>query len=204
MAVFLQIALGDCSMSVEYSLDLVAPTELFNPWTRASMASTQPPKLTKKQKKGIAFRERRTGKGKGKDDPSASEILSHEVPIAEDQDMAEMEDNQVEFEKVESKKGGNKDKGKGTGRSKGDENTEQVGVELDSKSVGKPKKRKRSEEGQADEDESAKPKQKKKKGDVDQVANSKKGQATDKQRFILFVGTRKIIAISLIVSLTTL
>lgn len=146
------------------------------------MASTQPPKLTKKQKKGIAFRERRTNKGKH--DPSAGEIPGQQIPIAEDQDLAEMEDDDVEVEKVEGKKGNNRNKDESTRRSKDDESAEHIGVEVGNRLVEKPKKRKRSEEGQTDEDESAKPR--KKKRDVDQVA--KNGQATEKQRFILFVG----------------
>ena len=157
------------------------------------MASTQPPKLTKKQKKGIAFWERRTIKEKRKHDPSAGEIPSHEVPIAEDQDLAEMEDDDVEIQKVESKKGGIRDKDKGTCRGKDDESAEYIGVEAGDKSVEKPKKRKRSKEGRTDEEESTTPR---KKRNVDQVA--KNGQATEKQRFILFVG-ETIILRSLVV-----
>lgn len=155
------------------------------------MASTQPPKLTKKQKKGIAFWERRTIKEKRKDGPSVGEIPSHEVPIAEDQDLAEMEDDDVEIQKVESKKSGIRNKDKGTCRGKDDESAEYIGVEAGDKFVEKPKKRKRSEEGRTDE--STKPR---KKRNVDQVA--KNGQATEKQRFILFVG-ETIILSSLIV-----
>ena len=41
-------------------------------------------KLTKKQKKGLAFRERKTGKGKKKDD--LIDMENNAVPLMEDQD----------------------------------------------------------------------------------------------------------------------
>ncbi|GAA5987413.1 hypothetical protein JCM11641_002282 [Rhodosporidiobolus odoratus] len=71
-------------------------------------------KLTKKEKKALAFRQNKSGANKGKE----KIVLNEEdaVPEAEDVNMAE-----VDREKVLAKKGGDKDKGKGKKRAREDE-----------------------------------------------------------------------------------
>lgn len=156
------------------------------------MSTTQPAKLTKKQRKGIAFRDRKQGRSKGKNDPPDGEGISHEVPVEENQDLAEIQGDAMEDETLALKKAG-KGKAKATSRSKDDEKPERVGLGRDVKVVETTKKRKREAESQTGADESQTPKQKKKKkGDsgVDTGAKvgEKDGKNQGKQRFILFVG----------------
>ncbi|CAL1695197.1 unnamed protein product [Somion occarium] len=136
-------------------------------------------KLTKKQKKALAFRERK-GKGKAKED------AQHDVPIAEDQDLAEIHD--VETQEAAQ---------------------ETVVVRQDAVSG---KKRKREVQEDQPTSEKGKEKQsekkttKKRKGDGAEAVPTgtdnetepsstgkakKKGRADAKQRFILFVGNLK-------------
>jgi len=151
------------------------------------MASTQPPKLTKKQKKGIAFRERKQGKSnKSKNDQPDGEDDSHAIPIQEAVDQAERQDGDVEMEKDRSAKTSKEGTGKTNGKSKGKHKAEDFPVRGDTKVVDKAKKRKR-EEGEAHETE--KPKQKKMKTDDTKVeVGGKDAKSEVKQRFILFVG----------------
>ena len=151
-------------------------------------------KLTKKQKKALAFRERK-GKGKAK---ASFEDLQNDVPIAEDQDLAEMDDvetqetSQVVEEKL-PQVGESKDKGKDKeDRNKGE-------------AVGKKRKREQQEEVSVPGKEAEGKKTKKRKAaggegvavevneDAEEGAvekSSKKGKKGDgkQQRFILFVG----------------
>jgi hypothetical protein len=151
-----------------------------------SMSSAQ--KLTKKQKKAIAFRERKQGKGKGKD----GEVdVDNDVPIAEDQDMADIHGDDAEVESVGEKEAKQvQAKARDEGRELGFETV----VEM-------PKKRKRDVDGAAEEDDARveKPKRKKKKGVADDgeaeaeagavgKGDKKETQSQLKQRYILFVG----------------
>lgn len=145
-------------------------------------------KLTKKQKKALAFRERGKGKGKGK---ATLEDLQNDVPIAEDQDLAEIDD--VETKEAvgavqESVEPPRKDK----------ESKEKEKV------VGKKRKREQPDEQPRVEKEGESKKAKKRKGDQGEGVSvevsedaegaseksNKKGKKGDErqQRFILFVG----------------
>lgn len=141
------------------------------------LAMSAAAKLTKKQKKALAFRERKS-KGKAK---ATDEDLDNDVPIMEDQDIAdaEVEDTGMEGQKA--------------GQSK-DHSRPQV-VE------GKKRKRDTSESGEQD-GEKTKPKKRKK--DPEQaestMAEEETGEAVEEknaegkkkkdkqQRLILFVG----------------
>ncbi|KAG6866062.1 hypothetical protein C0991_009159 [Blastosporella zonata] len=154
-----------------------------------------PAKLTKKQKKGIAFRERKTGKG-SKDGVHRSE--DNDVPVMEDQDAAILEGPSVEVVKVvegkKSKSAANVPGGdnKAKGKRKADAETEDT-------DAGKPKKRKRGDTDEVDDAGPAeeKPPTKRKKpvagagepGQDKKVATKAKNDG--KQRFILFVGNLK-------------
>lgn len=144
------------------------------------MSNTQPPKLTKKQKKGIAFRERKQGKGKSKH--VDREDAGLQVPVEENLDSAEIEDNYVEAEKVVSS-----EPSRGSSRRNGDEKADHSGGGRGTRVVGE--KRKREEEGEEDQKESNKPEQKKRKGgNGDEKVGEKEEKSQGKQRFILFVG----------------
>ena len=147
------------------------------------MSSAQLPKLTKKQKKGIAFRERKQGKSsKGKNDQPDGEGGGQDVPIQEAVDQAEIQDSDVEMEKAASTRSKETTDKKGKGKA--------VAVREDAKVVESAKKRKR-EEGETHEGahEGEKPKQKKlKSGSEDGAKAEKDSSNRGKQRFILFVG----------------
>lgn len=162
---------------------------VLTPHSRIPMSA--PPKLTKKQKKGVAFRERKQGRGKGKD---AVDDVDNDVPIQEDQDTADVQAVQVE--------------GKGMVRSKGESKVKKQSKDVDAVVSEKQKKRKREaepDEGEGstkkeakDDTQADKPKRKKKKGPIDgdgaetgvakAAAAKKPSQNEMKQRFILFVG----------------
>ncbi|KAJ6503295.1 hypothetical protein C8R47DRAFT_969480 [Mycena vitilis] len=145
-----------------------------------------PPKLTKKQKKGIAFRDRKTTKSR----THGASVENNEVPVLEVQDLADAEgDSPAPAVDAASKKGASKESRKGK--------------EKASDAVAPPpaqKKRKRDQavvEGQADAPEQSKegegPKRKKAKG-ASGAAEDPKAKAVQsqvKQRFILFVGNLK-------------
>ncbi|KAI0375253.1 hypothetical protein BV20DRAFT_960350 [Pilatotrama ljubarskyi] len=140
-----------------------------------------PQKLTKKQKKALAFRERK-GKGKAK----SFDELDNDVPVEENQDLAEVqvdeEPGPVEApagRAADAKKGGAQDADALDGGNKG-------------------KKRKR-EEGNAGDAEGAKEQKSKKKrkgadgagvdtGDAAEGDGQEDGKKKVKQRYILFVG----------------
>src|ERR1700683_5133336 len=127
------------------------------------MPSAHLPKLTKKQKKGIAFRERKQGKsGRGRNDQPNGEDGGQDVPIQEAVDQAEIQDSDVEMEKAASTKKDKESTDKTDRKGKGKRKAEDVPVRGDTKVVEKPKKRKR-EETEAHEGE--KPNQKKVKTD---------------------------------------
>ncbi|KAI0756756.1 hypothetical protein C8Q80DRAFT_1264775 [Daedaleopsis nitida] len=155
-------------------------------------------KLTKKQKKALAFRER---KGKSKSSAQTFDEMDNDVPVDENQDLAEAELD-AEAVPVEAptrpaaaaKKGDTQDadalggshKSKKRKREVEDEGTQDGGKRLD-------------EDKEAGVDGSAsKPKEKKKRKDMDGAGvEVEGGQTTEKagsegkQRFILFVGNLK-------------
>ncbi|KII94156.1 hypothetical protein PLICRDRAFT_100531 [Plicaturopsis crispa FD-325 SS-3] len=140
---------------------------------------TAPPKLTKKQKKAVAFRERKQGRG-GKD--AVLDEDDNDVPVSEDQALAEVQDPGADGkDKDKSAKEGAKAKG-------------------DAVLVVEGRKRKREEaeknegaegEGVGEGGEGEKRKRKRKKG-ADGAAERTDGDAGQKkgvnQRFLLFVG----------------
>ncbi|KIJ65026.1 hypothetical protein HYDPIDRAFT_167349 [Hydnomerulius pinastri MD-312] len=158
------------------------------------MSST--PKLTKRQKKGIAFRDRKQGKGKGKlNDANDNDDLENEndVPLIEDQ---------VHFDGTQGSQGGQgstEDLGaKGKRREKREKGEEGVVV------AAKKRKREVGEEPQEPDGEPDKQKSKRRKGSAGVVVvamgqavegegdgkgkEGGRGEEKSKQRFILFLG----------------
>lgn len=119
------------------------------------MSTPHTPKLTKKQKKGIAFRERKQGKGsKNKNgDDIDREGAGGEIPIEENQDLALLQSTEVEDRELAHAK-----TSKGKGKSSED-NSGQVAASGDTGLVEKSKKRKR-EAGEAISEEGGKERQK--------------------------------------------
>ena len=159
----------------------------FHKTTCIFMASAQPPKLTKKQKKGIAFRERKKGKpDKARYDQFVGEDGGQDVPIQEAVDQAEIQGNHVEMEKVADAKKCQESTVKKNRNRMGKCKAEDVPAPGDTKVVGKSKKRKR-EEGETNEGE--KSTQKKMKKDDDAKAEGRENTKSQaKPKFILFVG----------------
>ncbi|KAG6832530.1 hypothetical protein H0H92_000159 [Tricholoma furcatifolium] len=146
-----------------------------------------PAKLTKKQKKGIAFRERKTGKGRSQD--AVHQTEDNDVPIVEDQDALALEDN---FEKMEDS--AEEKKSESTQNASGGDKLAKGKRKADSegKAVEKSKKRKR-EDAIVDAAESTeeRPATKRKKpvagaGESGDTEVATKPKADAKQRFILF------------------
>lgn len=162
---------------------------------RRAAAMSAPQKLTKKQKKGIAFRDRKVSKSRSHGGPAGLE--DNEVPVLEVQDLA---DDEVDSPALE---GGTKQgvlvdpKGKEKGKEsrKGKEKAKDSGGVPSSPAQ---KKRKRDDaavdsEAVATEGQDEKvdgPKRKKAKGTGE---SAKEGKAQVKQRFILFVGKLKLL-----------
>ncbi|KDR85403.1 hypothetical protein GALMADRAFT_54100 [Galerina marginata CBS 339.88] len=159
------------------------------------MSSTQ--KLTKKQKKGLAFRERKIGKAKN----GHSDTEDNAVPFMEDQDRAGSDGDTPEVAG-----GGDKKKGKATGVAVGDEvkrkegragskgtrktEAEDVPVSVEMTSLGKKRKRGNDETGRAEGSGQPKKALKRKKTDGGADETGEKKNDT-KQRYILFVGNLK-------------
>lgn len=155
------------------------------------MSST--PKLTKRQKKGIAFRE---GKGKAKNQGD----VEHDVPILELQDLIDGRTSDTEGgEDVQSSQRSVGGKGKGR---------EEVVVQKEGEKTGlvvatKKRKREVAEDAQGagagdlegEEGQSGKRKVKRTKGDAgDVLEDAEEGESKtekSKQRFILFLGNLK-------------
>jgi len=147
-----------------------------------------PQKLTKKQKKGLAFRERKTGKNKNAAEGDM-DIHDNAVPILENQDIAGLYGSEVEDERVE-KKESKSTSGSHQTSSKGKEKA------IEESLVGKTKKRKREaadlEFGQIETTMGERSQKRKKGGSKDDpLDNTEKVQGQGKQRFILFVGNLK-------------
>ncbi|KAF9056571.1 hypothetical protein BJ165DRAFT_537259 [Panaeolus papilionaceus] len=173
-------------------------------------------KLTKKQKKGLAFRERKTGKphrsstsnttahSTSFSDNELDEMEAMAIPVMEDQDLADNDCYPTKIGRNEGQKrgkagdhgaGGDAKPRKGAESSKGKRKSEEedvpVSVEV-SKEGGKGKKRKREGEenvGAKEADGESKNKTSKK------IKTSKDGETTTdekknngKSRFILFIG----------------
>jgi len=160
------------------------------------MSNTQ--KLTKKQKKGLAFRERKTGKRQDRNE--LSEMEANAVPVVEDQDIAGGYGDTIEVAGDDHKKKGKavgdavRDEGKRTESkvgSKGKSKAERQDVPVPVEAV---KKRKReaeaTEEAQDLHDSQPKKAVKRKKVD-DKVKSTGDMDKAGRQRFILFVGNLK-------------
>ena len=161
-------------------------------------------KLTKKQKKGLAFRQRTTGKRRPRDELMEMETAA--IPIMEDQDIASIQSDTLQDQKkiregdetarvsIQDKQGRVARKGKKTA----EENDVLVSIE-----VVKTIKRKRpscEDEAQGDqisESQSRKVLKRKKDKDVTQSSETK-GKTAVKQRFILFIGSRFSCSLQLI------
>ncbi|OAX44447.1 hypothetical protein K503DRAFT_729529 [Rhizopogon vinicolor AM-OR11-026] len=158
------------------------------------MSST--PKLTKRQKKGIAFRELKSGKGKAK----KLDDLDHDVPILEVQDLADIRASGAEDgEDVQGAQGNSGEKGK---RREKVVVPKEEGGQKGLVVAAKKRKREAAEESQGtregEEGQSAKQKLKRRKGDAgDVLEEAEQGEQGEtkieksKQRFILFLGNLK-------------
>jgi len=156
-----------------------------------------PQKLTKKQKKGIAFRDRKTTKSRTHGDPSGLE--DNQVPVLEVQDLADVQDVSPALE-VAPEQGPLVDS-KGKAARKGKEKAKDKDSGPPPRSE-KKKKRKRDDDAGGGEEDVAKksedapetdgPKRKKVKGNSGAAGDAGKGAKDQvKQRFILFVGNLK-------------
>ncbi|KAJ7675378.1 hypothetical protein B0H17DRAFT_1161621 [Mycena rosella] len=158
-----------------------------------------PQKLTKKQKKGIAFRDRgKTPKSKSKSHGAPTGLEDNEVPVMEDQALADAAPDTPAVEVAPKQGGPGAAKGKGKGKEKA-----KTGDAVDA-APSQQKKRKRDESvGGGDvakqpEGDAEGPKRKKKKGSsgaagvADEAGKGAKAPESQvKQRFILFVGNLK-------------
>ncbi|EAU92741.1 RNA binding protein [Coprinopsis cinerea okayama7 len=180
-----------------------------------STVNTTTQKLTKKQKKSLAFRDRKSGKKSSSSTDTTTAIANsttnstkdadflamddNAIPAMDDEDIAGLECDRMEVEGDEdekgSKKGGKKGASDGKGKGKGKvavraEETGDAVLVAKTSTTGKGKKRKR-EEGDIDGEE--------KDGgedgmDVDgegEKRAKKKAKGDKTQRFILFVGNLK-------------
>lgn len=159
------------------------------------MSTTQ--KLTKKQKKGLAFRERQSSKRKP-GDATIADMDDNAVPIMEDQDLATISGDglQIEGDPKQTKSTtstGEVEKGSGQSEGKGKEKRKQESG-LDVESNG-PRKRKRESEVDVEEVKKSAVVKRKKSGDEESGEGVGKDvgstTAQQKQRFILFVGNLK-------------
>jgi nucleolar protein 6 len=133
-------------------------------------------KLTKKQKKTLAFRERKTGKRKDHNASSMDAQDSNDVPAMEDQDMADAQGDQLEVEMEErSEKGWSSlDNGKRKAKEK----------DRDEQTVEKPKKRQR----EGEETTVQKGREAKRAKVLDDTGETHEKKVAKTQRFLLFVG----------------
>jgi nucleolar protein 6 len=133
-------------------------------------------KLTKKQKKTLAFRERKTGKRKDHD-ASVMDDEDGNVPAMEDQNMADTYDDPLEVQMEKSKNGVSSLENK-KGKAKAKFADEPV--------VEKSKKRQREEETTTQAKHEAK--RAKVSDDSQATGQIAEAKAAKTQRFILFVG----------------
>lgn len=158
-------------------------------------------KLTKKQKKGLAFREGKAGKRKGNGVP---DMEDNAVPAMEDQGHAGDDGGAVEIRGDDRQKTGKevdnkvRDEGKrsddktaGKGKGKAAEEDARESAQVVKKEVSKKRKRENDESGEGEEGAEDKKSSsgakatKKKKGGADAKEEKEK---PSKQRFILFLG----------------
>jgi nucleolar protein 6 len=180
-------------------MSLVTPAPVSTLSSSAPSSSSQK-RLTKKQQKALAFRDRKSGKrtkGSSKDDDLA-EMDANAIPAMEDQDLASLTGGEVEVAAVldqaqdqeRGKKGDTTSKGKG--KRKGEDGDAKVEVAA---KLGGKRKREQDEEGEGEgvamdvdggvEVEKGQPRKKKKQA-------GKEGEDSRKQKFILFVGTCRL------------
>ena len=154
------------------------------------------PIFTKKQKKGLAFRERQSSKRKP-GDATIADMDDNAVPIVEDQDLATISGDglQIEGDSDQTKSTtstGEIEKGSGQSEGKGKEKRKQES-RLDVESKGS-RKRKRENEVDVEEVKKSVVVKRKKSGDEESGEGVEKDvgstAAQQKQRFILFVGAR--------------
>lgn len=148
-------------------------------------------RLTKKQKKSLAFRQRSTGKRRSKNELMEMEAAA--VPTAEDQDIASIESDRLQDQKKrwegdETDRVSVQDRVASKRKGTVEENNALVSLE-----VVRTVKRKRasgedgSQEDQTSESQSRKVLKRKKNDDAIQFSETKE---KTKQRFILFIGSR--------------
>jgi nucleolar protein 6 len=155
-------------------------------------------KLTKKQKKGLAFRQRTVGKRRSRNELMEMETAA--IPTMEDQDIASIQSDTLQDQKKRRELEGDETVGvsdqdkQGRLARKGKRTAEENNV-LASVEVVKTIKRKRvsgedgAKEDQISEFQARKVLKRKKNNDVTQSSETK-GKTEVKQRFILFVGSR--------------
>ena len=160
-----------------------------------AVSSMSDSKLTKKQKKGLAFRQRTVGKRRSRNELMEMETAA--VPTMEDQDIASIQSDTLQDQKKrrevdETVRVSDQDKqGRVARKEKGTaEENNVLAVE-----VVKTIKRKRApgedgaQEDQTSESQSRKVLKRKKNNDVSHSSETK-GKTAVKQRFILFIGSR--------------
>jgi nucleolar protein 6 len=135
-------------------------------------------KLTKKQRKTLVFRERKTGKRKNQ---NASFMVTHnnDIPAMDDQDMADAQSSPLEVEMEERNEEGNSSPEKGHGKGK---------EEANDHLVEKSKKRKR----EGDQITAQKGREKKRAKVLDDVGETAEKKVAKMQRFILFIGMLRL------------
>ncbi|KAF8202992.1 hypothetical protein BJ912DRAFT_336336 [Pholiota molesta] len=167
-------------------------------------------KLTKKQKKGLAFRERKTGKRHGTKRNELDDMEANAVPAMEDAGLTGDDGDQAEAagddRTAKGKAGGDKEGGEGQrqegkvgrkGKGKAAPEDVPVAVEAVKKATGQKRKREAEEEGAAEGGENAaekgttKKSTKRKKTDGESKSQPDGKDKPAKQRFILFLGNLK-------------
>lgn len=133
-------------------------------------------KLTKKQKKALVFRERKTGKRKDHNVSLMDADDSNDVPAMEDQDMVDAQDGSSEVEMEERRENVGSHE---AGKEKAKPRDEQTGQ--------KPKKRQREREEITEQSE----RKAKRAKILDDVGKTDEKKVTKTQRFLLFVGNLK-------------
>lgn len=168
---------------------------LLPPSESESMSDSR---LTKKQKKGLIFRQRTVGKRRSRNELMEMETAA--VPTMEDQDITSIQSDTLQNQKKrrevdETVRVSDQDKqGRVANKRKRTTEEENVLVSADSEVVKTIKRKRTSGEDGAKEDQtyefqSRKVVKRKKDKDVAQSSETK-GKTAGKQRFILFVGLR--------------
>ena len=148
-------------------------------------------RLTKKQKKGLTFRQRSTGKRRRNE---LMEMETAAVPTMEDQDIASVQSDRHQDQKKrgegdETVRVSDQDK-QGRVASKRKRTTEENNALVSVEVVRTIKRKRASGEDGAQEDQTSQSQSKKVLKNNDVVFSEAKGKTAVKQRFILFVGSR--------------